>query len=112
MPVIFPSRPHIRSFEPGDSNVTATVGGVNPFNMKQWWVTGVNITRFHDWMNGRNIQDALPNLSANEREMLISGIDPAYWDSMFKEEGTVQRDLETERLERFEADEYTEHLHR
>jgi hypothetical protein len=39
-----------------------------------------------DYMNGILIQDALPHLSANEREFIISGITQEEWDSTFKEE--------------------------
>lgn len=35
------------------------------------------------WQNGKLAQDAFPYLSADEREMLISGICPACWDRMF-----------------------------
>ena len=35
------------------------------------------------WQNGELAQRAFPYLSADEREMLISGICPTCWDSMF-----------------------------
>lgn len=38
---------------------------------------------YGDWQNGKHAQDAFPYLSANEREMLISGICPDCWDKMF-----------------------------
>jgi hypothetical protein len=42
------------------------------------------------WVNGdKLVQDAFPYLSADEREMLISGICPTCWDSMF---GSVEED--------------------
>ena len=37
------------------------------------------------WQNGELAQNAFPYLTANEREMLISGIDPECWESMFTE---------------------------
>ena len=43
----------------------------------------VNETDFVDWMDGVLAQDAFPYLSADEREMLISGICPKCWDEMF-----------------------------
>ena len=38
------------------------------------------------WQNGEAIQRALPTLSADEREMLMTGICPECWDGMFGEE--------------------------
>ena len=35
------------------------------------------------WMNGMNIQDALPYMPAEERELLISGTCPECWNKMF-----------------------------
>lgn len=38
------------------------------------------------WLNGdKLIQDALPDLSASQREVLMTGIGPEKWDEMFKE---------------------------
>lgn len=36
------------------------------------------------WKNGENIQDALTELNASQRELLISGICPKCWNEMFK----------------------------
>ena len=35
------------------------------------------------WENGTLIQNAMPNLSADEREFIKTGITPAEWDSAF-----------------------------
>ena len=43
----------------------------------------VNHMDYLDWQNGELVQDAFPYLSANEREMLISGCCPRCWDKMF-----------------------------
>jgi len=43
----------------------------------------VNEADYLDWSDGKLAQDAFPYLSADEREMLISGICPTCWDSMF-----------------------------
>lgn len=51
--------------------------------------TPVQIRRMADynaWRNGKCAQDAFPYLSADEREMLISGICPTCWDNMFGKE--------------------------
>ena len=38
------------------------------------------------WKEGMLIQDAMPELSADERELLISGICGKCWDKMFQED--------------------------
>ena len=38
---------------------------------------------FIAWQNGELAQNAFPYLSADDREMLISGICPTCWDGMF-----------------------------
>ena len=43
----------------------------------------VNQKDYLDWQNGKMVQDAFPYLSADEREMLISGICPTCWDKYF-----------------------------
>lgn len=44
----------------------------------------VNEDDYLDWSDGVLLaQDAFPYLSADEREMLISGICPTCWDGMF-----------------------------
>ena len=35
------------------------------------------------WENGTLIQNAMPNLSADEREFIMTGITPEEWDSAF-----------------------------
>lgn len=40
---------------------------------------------FYTWARGKHPQDVFPYLSADEREILISGICPSCWDKEFKE---------------------------
>lgn len=47
----------------------------------------VNEVDYWDWQDGVLAQDAFPYLSADEREMLISGICPTCWDKMFRDDG-------------------------
>ena len=35
------------------------------------------------WESGTNIQDAMPHLSADEREFIMTGITPEEWDAAF-----------------------------
>jgi hypothetical protein len=39
-----------------------------------------------DWVNGKYMQDAMPYLSAGQREFLISGTSPEGWIQIFGEE--------------------------
>lgn len=42
---------------------------------------------YEAWQNGqKHIQDALPELTTDQREMLLSGICPTCWDKTFGEE--------------------------
>ena len=43
----------------------------------------VNDIDYLDWQDGEFVQNAFPYLSADEREMLISGICPTCWDKTF-----------------------------
>lgn len=43
----------------------------------------VNLVDYWDWKDGKLAQDAFPYLTPDEREMVISGICPECWDSMF-----------------------------
>lgn len=38
------------------------------------------------WRSGMVIQRAMPNLSADEREFILTGITPAEWNDMFAED--------------------------
>jgi hypothetical protein len=53
----------------------------NPFGENFTKMVDVDITDIGKWVNGLSIQDAMPNLTADEREWFISGIQD--WDSMF-----------------------------
>lgn len=43
----------------------------------------VNEQDYWDWEDGTLAQDAFPYLDPEEREVLITGICPTCWDSMF-----------------------------
>ncbi len=54
-------------------------------------VTGNTATReipvtqaeLDDWASGELIQNAMPSLSADDREFLMTGATPEEWDEMF-----------------------------
>jgi len=48
-----------------------------------WSLDRAAVTR---WREGENIQHAFPDMSAGDREVLISGTHPACWDKLFGEE--------------------------
>lgn len=45
----------------------------------------VNKEGYHKWQDGMLIQKALPELSSNESEALITGICSTCWDELFSE---------------------------
>lgn len=45
----------------------------------------VNVKDFLDWEAGKLIQDAMPYLSVDDRELLISGFCKEGWDKIFSE---------------------------
>lgn len=50
------------------------------------FVTAVTRAQWDAWQAGQNIASAMPQLSAEEREFLISGATPEEWDAAFKED--------------------------
>jgi len=49
-------------------------------------VTHAQLTRWH---NGTLIQNAMPNLSADDREFIMTGITPEEWDAMSRGGATL-----------------------
>ena len=45
----------------------------------------VNDYQMKMWMKGTPIQIAMPNISADDREFILSGITPDEWDKMCEE---------------------------
>lgn len=43
----------------------------------------VEQSQYYDWMRGKNIQIAIPTLTPDEREILLSGICPECWKQLF-----------------------------
>ena len=48
--------------------------------------TKVDRDSYFDWINGKLAQDAFPDLSAGEREKIISGTHPECFDQLYGEE--------------------------
>ena len=43
----------------------------------------INDIQYDNWMSGQLIQDAMPHLSADDREFIKSGITPEEWEQIF-----------------------------
>ena len=43
--------------------------------------------QLQDWREGTAIQDAMPNLTPDEREFIKTGITPKEWDDFFGDAG-------------------------
>ena len=65
-------------------NFTCVITTDCPFCGKTHYIE-VKAKDYLAWQDGELVQDAFPYLSADEREMLISGICPSCWDGMFSE---------------------------
>jgi hypothetical protein len=47
----------------------------------------VTQAQLDNWKNGGLIQNVMPNLSADEREFLMTGVTPIEWEETFGKEG-------------------------
>jgi len=60
---------------------------VSPFTHKEHtMIMQVNPIDYEAWQCGMVIQKAMPYLTPDEREFLMTGITPEEWDATFKEE--------------------------
>ena len=65
-----------------NGNGTVTISGKCVFIGEKYSVT-VNENEYNKWVNGELIQRAMPNVSVEDREFLISGISPKGWKKTF-----------------------------
>ena len=57
---------------------------VSPFsNKKTTLEIDVTARQIASWERGELIQDAMPNLTPNEREFIKTGVTPDEWDDIF-----------------------------
>jgi len=63
---------------------------ISPFTQIKH-VLEINVTeeQLQRWRAGELIQNAMPNLSPDEREFIISGITPEEWNETFKTEPNI-----------------------
>ena len=58
----------------------------NPFNGKTYtWELPITDAQYEAWQQGVLIQNAMPNLNADQREFIMTGILPDQWDEYLKE---------------------------
>ncbi len=57
----------------------------NPFveGETNTWEIDVTEKQMQEWWDGALIQDAMPNLTADEREFIKTGITPETWEKTF-----------------------------
>lgn len=46
-------------------------------------IVEIDKEKFDRWQAGENVQDVFPEISADQREMLITGTHPACWEKAF-----------------------------
>tara|TARA_R100001594_G_scaffold7620_1_gene20467 strand:- start:29913 stop:30284 length:372 start_codon:yes stop_codon:yes gene_type:complete len=52
---------------------------------RERYIPGLTIDMLTAWKSGELIQDAMPNISAEDREFIMTGIVPAEWGTAFPE---------------------------
>jgi hypothetical protein len=55
--------------------------------------------QFQRWQSGEHIQRVMPQLTAEEREFLISGLLPGEYDALFAEDEVLQNEAEQAGME-------------
>ena len=82
---IFHTKPHITRAHTTDAGmVVIAISALT--GQKHAAPLAITETQVYDWVNGAHIQDAMPHLSPEDREFLMTGITQVEWDSMFSEE--------------------------
>ena len=68
-----------------------TIDGMCPITHKPWTLA-VPVEGYERWQAGEKIQHALPTLTADQREMLITGITQEGWEQLFGSEDEDEED--------------------
>tara|TARA_Y100000817_G_C16807512_1_gene522680 strand:+ start:358 stop:579 length:222 start_codon:yes stop_codon:yes gene_type:complete len=63
--------------------MTTETHAIECWNCLQTHVIEVSSEGYAEWQGGELIQEALPELSAGERELLMSGTCDPCWDELF-----------------------------
>ena len=81
---LFANKPHIvRANTVDDHMVVVAISAAT--GEKHAMPLAITEAQVYDWAKGASIQDAMPNLSPEGREFLMTGITQVEWDSLFSE---------------------------
>ncbi len=68
-----------------DDGQNVTFSGECLFDNHPFSIT-TKLSDANRWINGENIANCFPELSADDREILLSGISPNHWNELFPSE--------------------------
>ena len=81
---LFANKPHIvRANTVDDHMVVVAISAAT--GEKHAMPLEITEAQVYDWAKGASIQDAMPDLSPEGREFLMTGITQGEWDSMFSD---------------------------
>ena len=81
----FATKPHIvRANKLGDHQMVVVAISASS-GVKHAMPLEITEAQVYDWVNGASIQVAMPQLTAEGREFLMTGITQVEWDSLFSE---------------------------
>ena len=84
---VFASKPHIVRVNKLGHYQMVVVAVSALSGKKHAMALDITEAQVYDWVNGGvSIQDAMPHLSPEGREFLLTGITAKEWDSMFSDE--------------------------
>jgi len=81
----FATKPHIIRAVKLDEQRMVVIAISAATGVKHAMPLAITETQVYDWVNGASIQDAMPNLSTEGREFLMTGITQLEWESLFSE---------------------------
>ena len=81
---LFANKPHVvRANTVDDHMVVVAISAAT--GEKHAMPLAITEAQVYDWAKGASIQDAMPDLSPEGREFLMTGITQGEWDSMFSD---------------------------
>lgn len=70
-----------------NNRIPATITRTSPFSGEVNKVTmNLSLADYKEWEGGKSIQDAMPYLSADDREFIMTGITSKEWEDAFGNE--------------------------
>jgi hypothetical protein len=74
----------MKEFNFSHQGVETTTHENNCYECRESNIITVDAQALANWKNGMFIQDAFPNLTVGEREIILTGIHDVCWNKMFK----------------------------